>query len=249
MSSYYRSILNVQAVAPAFLPTDISGCQLWLDAADATTIAIGTGVSQWDDKSGNARHAVQSVGANQPAYTTAGLNGLNVLTFNGSSHRLDNTNLPLQTAKTMFMVSKASNSVGGGLFQFRGAVTSSARQILLRELVFSGINFISGDFTTTNQSLASAPPTSWQDAHITQWTQVAATRNISYFLNNSSLTVNGNPPQAETNTLSGYKIGAIANNTEFFPGIIAEIIFYNRDDLSASERNQVYNYLAAKWNI
>lgn len=55
---------------PSFAPTDISGLQLWLDATDSDTITeSGGSVSQWDDKSGNANHAVQASGSLQPTYT------------------------------------------------------------------------------------------------------------------------------------------------------------------------------------
>lgn len=40
---------------------------LWLDAADSSTITIATGVSQWNDKSGNGRNVSQSTPAAQPA--------------------------------------------------------------------------------------------------------------------------------------------------------------------------------------
>jgi hypothetical protein len=41
---------------------------LWLDAADASTVTTVTGaVSQWNDKSGNARHASQATAGNRPA--------------------------------------------------------------------------------------------------------------------------------------------------------------------------------------
>ena len=55
---------------------------LWLDAADASTITeSGGAVSQWDDKSGNGRNAIQSTSAARPALTTPGQNNKNVLTF------------------------------------------------------------------------------------------------------------------------------------------------------------------------
>ena len=42
---------------------------LWLDASDASTITLnGSTVSQWNDKSGNARHATQATAANQPGW-------------------------------------------------------------------------------------------------------------------------------------------------------------------------------------
>jgi hypothetical protein len=56
---------------------------LWLDAADSSTVTTVSGaVSQWNDKSGNARHATQATSANRrPAYTTAAQNNLNAITF------------------------------------------------------------------------------------------------------------------------------------------------------------------------
>lgn len=58
---------------PALLGASLA---LWLDADDASTITLnGSNVSQWDDKSGNNRHASQATAANQPAYLTTGFNG------------------------------------------------------------------------------------------------------------------------------------------------------------------------------
>jgi hypothetical protein len=45
-------------------PTKISGLQLWLDAADTSTISHSSNlVTQWDDKSGNGYHATAASGA------------------------------------------------------------------------------------------------------------------------------------------------------------------------------------------
>lgn len=66
-----------------------SSLALWLDAADASTITLnGSTVSQWSDKSGKARHALQAVAANQPTYAATGLNGKPVLTFDGTNSTL-----------------------------------------------------------------------------------------------------------------------------------------------------------------
>jgi len=55
----------MRRVAP-FNPTQISGCQLWLDGSDSTTITTVTGVSQWNDKSVNGYNLTQSTGGSQP---------------------------------------------------------------------------------------------------------------------------------------------------------------------------------------
>ena len=64
-----------------FKPTDIGGCQLWLDAADATTITGRSPVTSWRDKSTNN---LTLTATGSPTVTT--VNGLNSLSFNGSSY-------------------------------------------------------------------------------------------------------------------------------------------------------------------
>jgi hypothetical protein len=60
--------------------------ELWFDAADSSTITTASGsVSQWNDKSGNARNATQATAANQPAHSTTGFNGLPGVTFDGTN--------------------------------------------------------------------------------------------------------------------------------------------------------------------
>jgi hypothetical protein len=43
---------NLSAAPLNFTPNSITGCQLWLDAADSASV-VGTNVTQWNDKSGN----------------------------------------------------------------------------------------------------------------------------------------------------------------------------------------------------
>jgi autotransporter-associated beta strand protein len=65
-----------------------TGASIWLDASDLTTItADGFGkVSQWNDKSGNDRNAVQLTGANQPTSATNALvGGKSVIQMDGTA--------------------------------------------------------------------------------------------------------------------------------------------------------------------
>ena len=77
-----------------FTPATISGLQLWLDAADSSTLfdAItggnlvtteGAAVARWADKSGNNRHAIQSVVNNRPTKSGSSLS------FNGTTSFFD----------------------------------------------------------------------------------------------------------------------------------------------------------------
>ena len=66
-------------------PSQLAGLALWLDAADASTIALnGSTVSQWDDKSGNNRNASQPTASLQPTYLPAGFNGKPTLETDGN---------------------------------------------------------------------------------------------------------------------------------------------------------------------
>ena len=63
---YNWNSINSIGVSPLVLPN----LQLWLDATDSSTVTVATGVSQWDDKSGNGFNATQGTATEQPAYTT-----------------------------------------------------------------------------------------------------------------------------------------------------------------------------------
>jgi hypothetical protein len=58
------------------LPRRIANLTGWWDASDASTITLNsTTISQWRDKSGNARHLDQSDAANQPTYAATEIGG------------------------------------------------------------------------------------------------------------------------------------------------------------------------------
>lgn len=63
------------APLPLWTPSQISTA-FWVDASDASTVILnGSTVSQWNDKSGNNRHATQATPAKQPLYDATGLGG------------------------------------------------------------------------------------------------------------------------------------------------------------------------------
>ena len=78
---------------------------LWLDGADSATITSSSNlISKWKDKSGNNRHATQSVLANQPSLEFNSLNGLSsVNTTTNDTYLL----IPqLSTVRFVFIVHK-----------------------------------------------------------------------------------------------------------------------------------------------
>ena len=98
---------------PAALP-DIAGLDLWLDASDNSTVLDATdaeasdneAVKTWQDKSGNANHAVQATVSVQPLRLAAEVNSKDALDFDGTNYMLGTSDLtPRQDdEKTVFVV-------------------------------------------------------------------------------------------------------------------------------------------------
>jgi hypothetical protein len=78
-----------------FLPVDVSGALLWLDAADATTIT-GSPVTQWTDKSGRGSNATTGLGS---VVAGTAINSSNTLRF-GLSTTLNLSNFVMPSAQT-----------------------------------------------------------------------------------------------------------------------------------------------------
>jgi hypothetical protein len=78
----------------AFTPLDITGCQLWMDAADTSTMNSTPTVTSWSDKSGS----------NNTMVGTATLSG-GKMTFNGTNQAFSNTGFVFpNSAYSMFAV-------------------------------------------------------------------------------------------------------------------------------------------------
>jgi hypothetical protein len=66
----------LRPLASGFDPRRIANLTGWWDASDSSTITLNsTTISQWRDKSGNARHLDQSDAANQPTYAATEIGG------------------------------------------------------------------------------------------------------------------------------------------------------------------------------
>jgi hypothetical protein len=95
------------------VPTDIAGLETWLRADAITGKVDGDPLSQWDDSSGNANHAAQVTGANQPLYKTGILNGLPVVRFDGTDDFMTVAGITNNTAtRTLFLVARRVAGAG-----------------------------------------------------------------------------------------------------------------------------------------
>jgi hypothetical protein len=230
------------------LPTDISGCSLWLDGADSTTMfqdtagtslvtSNGQTVRRWNDKSGRGCNATQA--GNAPVWNSAGY-----ATFAHTSAqnlRLPDGTLPTSAgtnAYSIFAVARptvasrnltiiSSGSAGTGQF--------NALQI-------AGDGRIMNLWFNSDVGGGSVPLNTFS---IMNANYTGAVRSV--FLTGSN--VNTTNSTGWGGTISNNVIGMeSATNNWAFTGDIAELIVYPTA-LSTIQRQQVEGYLAWKWGI
>jgi len=244
-----------------FSPTDFADCSLWLDADDASSITLnGTDVSQWNDKSGNSRHLSQSAATNQPALTTAGLNGKSVVTFDGNDNYLvrdDALGFSGNPAASVFIVVKDNEYAGyeNRVLNFGRDGNSNDRQNIGFGTDASW-RFNGGAHVFANDELDDNVPAigTWRcpagqtfaDSDFFRNGAAGATTSTS----NPSLQVNI-PSSVDLYTTLGKGWGQNNDHNDnifWISGFIAEVIVYNRY-ITDAERATVETYLQNKWNI
>lgn len=99
-----------------FNPTQISGCSLWLDAADSSTVIQSGGtVTQWNDKSGNGYNFTTTSGA--PTYSPK-----TGIYFNGVSPDIlasSSSSIPYTAGvSVLFIIVKVTALNGGNCYIF-----------------------------------------------------------------------------------------------------------------------------------
>jgi hypothetical protein len=224
----------------AFVPTSVPNLALWLDASDTSTIThVANAVSQWNDKSGNANHAVQATGTKQPTTNTRTLNGLNVIDFDGSNDIMTLTSgiNPATNGVTVFHVVEADVTTGtqatvgsntNGM-NFCVAVAGVAFQHTQK----SGVtNYVVG----SNAVVAGTPFIG------TCRTQASGTTQ------NYNGLADGSNTTATSYTVNIDTIGNRALETAPFNGKIGMVLVWPRV-LNTLEVNIVGNYLSDIWGI
>jgi len=238
--------------AGGFNPKTIAGLQLWLDAADASSVTTVSGAaSQWNDKSGNGRHATQTTANNRPAYNGL-IGGKAALTFDGTNDAMATglESASLTGYATFFCVcrpnfadataasnkpplygrdSTTSNSYGINLFNASGTVRFNT--------TWRGANFNQGNGPTVTLGI---------DAIMVGGiTPTQHVRRVSGVAANLSIT-----PTAGTNSAAGnfLNVGQDPLQNRWWNGPIGEVLVYNRT-LSLTEIATIEKWLGTKWSI
>jgi hypothetical protein len=219
-----------------FNPLSIPGLALWLDAADTSTITVGTGVSQWRDKSATGSLWTQGTGNNQPATGTQAINGRNVLVFDGVNDTLTASNpVPTAMPATAFFVFRLlSKSNFGMLWAGSDTVTYFSQQSTsgVMQWVFTSTWAATAAEVTGNATIATAV---WPTAG----------NGTARFNGADRASTTARPsPSGLTGThyLGSFSSGNWGNFA------LGEVLWYSRD-LTATERAAVETGLASKWGV
>lgn len=240
--------------ASGFNPLSIGQLAGWWDAATATSVSLNSGeVSQWNDLSGNGRHASQSVANNQPTYSTSARNGRNAIQFNGSTDFLRGSWPVTLTQQSVFAAVSMSSTNSWGR-PFTQGITqdgTATGAIVTADFAMTGHyiplirNSTSAAFGSYNAgSIRASTSVSYDTWGV--WSSIHTGSQIQNRLDNG--TASTYSTTAYNTTFHTFCIGAILGPSvnQFFAGLIGEVIVYSRA-VTDAERNRIAAYLKAKW--
>ena len=237
-----------------FIPTQVSGCSLWLDASDATTITQTSGnITQWRDKSTSALTATAT---NNPTLVANIQNGFPGISFDGSTQYFNlGNNLNMGTNQIyIFVVSKFNSTADGAIIGKSLYGSAGARYSLVRSGAMIPLIEASGG-AVNNSGLNADTSTSARLLNMV-WDR----STIYLYQNGSSVFSVGLSDSSNLTTGNSLLIGAYQNGSGGTPpvaglymnGYIHEILMYftsTGSPLGDTARQQIESYLAQKWGL
>jgi hypothetical protein len=235
---------------PAFLPSDLAGLQLWLDAQDMN--GNGDGNSGWSDTDAAALwvdkagigNATQSTADNKPAYRTAIINGYPVVRFDGTDDYMDlGNNFSIDNTVTFFVVYSNNKSARQTIFGQQNTVgalavefgsTSPNRRVAMMHGVY-----VAG--TGDPAQYPSSP-------------ELLVYRRTGAGAGTHTIRVNGATQSLGTDAENSWavdgtkELGRRAAGSQPLGADLAELIIYS-GALSDAEILQVEAYLNSKWGL
>jgi hypothetical protein len=226
---------------------------LWLDAADAATItASGSALSQWNDKSGNARHLNTVGGSGSISTGTRTLNSKNVLDFPGTVNLSRTAFSTTENNGWAYLVtaSDATSFSNAGAARFANFACTGTNNRL-----FAGIGDGDGQYTANRVGARLSSVSSPQD--------IVATANITTspiilnfgrsFQSDGVLYINGTlqgniAPTQNTADHSVQSLTVAGDVNGYLDGLIGEVILL-KSLPSTTTRQRIEGYLAHKWGL
>lgn len=266
VSGEWKQFFQSGIEPPAFL----TSAPIWLDASDLSTITESSGsVSQWDNK-GTSDNFVQPTGSLQPTTGTQTLNGLNVLDFDGDFFNgQTSANWKFLHDGTKYFVAVVvkfgnvdnpgvlyglfGNNAGGsaqvGFSQFlddRTGIGPSNRFTIFVTKGTAGVSVVSA---STDEQLT---PNQFQivSSILDPGNATTLDRSEKFIDGGSGIKDNVSSSSPSTaNPTNMMQIGTIGNGAFPIVGQIAEFIVVSGADATTTNRQEVEDYLNAKWSV
>ena len=218
-------------------PTKISGCQLWLDAADVSTVILsGSSVTQWNDKSGNGRNLT---GFGSPTYASNRINlapnaYLQVGSFPSGTYTLfmlvnqTSGNGPIYTNTTTIGYTGFFPNYAGNYYlvqsdtRWNGSATAVDVTTIPASIPFTNSNVFLYSIT---YNFAASTALVWANGSISP---------VINGLISGSITIDS--------MILGRR------GSDYMTGYYNEVVHYN-SALTTTQRQQVEGYLAWKWGL
>jgi hypothetical protein len=220
-------------ITPYFTPTSITGCRLWLDAADSSTITVsGSNVTNVADKSGNGTVLSNATGFTYPnssfngSYPSFLCSSGGIGQANNAARLGYNSAFAQTTPFTVFFVSHQTQPSAYGYIM--DSQSGSGRQ-------YTYNNTLSTPFGGSATDITSTPS-------VVSMTWIAGT---SVLYHNGTSNYSGS---LGSFTTGGIIVGNRFSINESWPGHICELIYYS-GQLGTTQRQQVEGYLAQKWGL
>lgn len=245
------SVVRCSKPTAPFVPSDLGNMGLWLDAADSATVTLVSGaVSQWNDKSGAGKNAVQGTPTKRPTYTSSLLNGKGGLTYDGIDDCMPVASYATKPFISVFIVTKTTNAKP--FFMEQGTDVNSVDGFYIL-----GTNAYAGATRRAANLNYALGPVNWLGpndeiiSYVTTSTPAVSGSIFSFWRsgNTVALTQSTGTTVADTTTTATLNIGSRNNGALIqMSGNLHEVIFYNAE-LSTTNRQKVEGYLAHKWGL
>lgn len=206
----------------------------WYDASSSSSISFGSGISQWNDKSGNSRNLVQATASSQPALVSNGLNSKNTISFDGTNDFLRwGSSSNLGNNITFIFVAKYNNTNRIGLFDSAPNLPDMMRNYPSDRL----------DWHSNPDLIMNAPSGSFAIYVFTY--SLVGTRKIEQWIDGANYASATSGSSTSANW-GNFTIGGV-NGSDFpFPGEVAESLIIS-SAISTNIREKIEGYLAHKW--
>lgn len=224
---------------PAVLTT-----ALWLDASDSSTVTLnGSNISQWRDKSGNARHVSQGSSSFQPTKST--INAIDAIRFDGTNDVLSGSLTSDISGNFYFIMVGQALSLASP----QGYVVSEVTTPYANYWAFLGV-YPSNQVHVALYNGTQNPQLNGSTAAVNEIFFQIGERNsgtLTLYKNGSAIgSVADNTTSVPNYSL--IRIGGQVNPARYANANIGEVLIIP-GTLSVSTRQIIEGYLAHKWGL